>query len=866
MRVRARVLKYLFGCSLGLLALAAARVAIADPPSASPPAPPAAIQMADIPLRADSDTRYAEGVLQRVAVTDPDATLGPALEAIGKSADEKLYEFQPAQLRTLPIMRVESLERHWVFDANRLARWQADLRQATAWYASDAAELLRRRAAWQAIKDSSSAAGLPPALADRVDAVQAQLTAAAQALSIPLSRQAALEQRANAVEERIKAGHRAVSDAINDIDARLMRIDSPPLWDAGKSQDTGEDTLALLRTGLDIEVRFARDYGAAGSGNQRALHVLQLLLLPLLLWLARKSRDAIRAGVMSETAAGVLGRPLSTWLLLSMLGVLALEPDAPLMVQQVALVLAAVPVLRLLPPSARRQLDQWPHVITALFLAERLGFLFLANTLFYRLSTVALTALALAAILWLLHRTRRQVHPAASARLASILRAIAWGAAALLGVSLVANLFGNVSLAEMLTSAVIGCGYFGLVLYAGVTVIITLLQLLLTRQGISRFRLGREHAPPLVQLLIRLLTATAAVGWAVYAMDRFRILRATYAFVTEVLSYTLTIGEVSISLGNVLLFFISVIIAFWAARTIRLILRDEVLTRMALPRGVGNSVASLSYYLVLLLGLGIALSAAGFQTSQLTIVFGALGVGIGFGLQGVVNNFVSGLILMFERPIQPGDVVEISGTSGQVRDIGMRATRIKTFEGADVIVPNGTLLSDKLTNWTMLDRSRRIEASIGLAYGTDPRQAIALLDAVARDTPGIVADPAPTVLFMGIGASTLDFSVRAWTYDFDRWIDIRSDLLTRLYDALRQAGIEIAFPQRDLHLRTVSEEAGAALARAGAPVASAAAESASAASTASTASAASTATTRTTRVPSAPSATHEPSEPRPPPR
>jgi small-conductance mechanosensitive channel len=797
---------------LCLPSLVSAQATPAPPPPAAPaPATAAIITMAEIPLRADTDLRYAEGVLQRVATTDPGATLSPPLDAIAKSADEKLYEFQPAQLRTLPIMRVESLERHWIFDARRLARWHADLRQATAWYATDAAELFRRHAAWQAIKDSPTAASLPPALADRVDAVLAQLSAAGQALSGPLSRQVELEQRANAIEERIKAGQRQVADAINDIDARLMRVDSPPLWDLGKTRDDSEGTMALLRTGLDIELRFARDYGAADSGNQRALHVLQVLLLPLLLWLARKSRDAIRAGVMSETAAGVLGRPLSTWLLLSMLGVLALEPDAPLMVQQVALVLAAVPVLRLLPPAARRQLDEWPRVITALFLAERLGFLFLANTLFYRLSTVALTALALAAILWLLHRTRHQTTPAASARLASILRAIAWGAATVLCVSLAANVFGNVSLAEMLTSAVIGCGYFGLVLYAGVTVIITLLQLLLTRQGISRFRLAREHAPPLVQLMIRLLTAAAAVGWAVYAMDRFRILRATYAFMTEVLSYTLTVGEISISLGNVLVFLISVVIAFWAARTIRLILHDEVLTRMALPRGVGNSIASLTYYLVLLLGLGIALSAAGFQTSQLTIVFGALGVGIGFGLQNVVNNFVSGLILMFERPVQPGDVVDIAGTSGQVRDIGMRATRIKTFEGADVIVPNGTLLSEKLTNWTMLDRSRRIEVSIGLAYGTEPRRVIELLDPVARQTPGVVTEPAPTVLFMGFGASTLDFSIRAWTYDFDRWIDIRSDLMTRMYDALREAGIEIPFPQRDLHLRTVSDEASAAL-------------------------------------------------------
>jgi small-conductance mechanosensitive channel len=802
MRPRARILFCLFGLALGWARLALGADAVAPAVPA-----PAAIQMAEIPLRADTDLRYAEGVLQRAATANPVSSFMPPLDAIAQSVDKKLYEFQTVQLQNLPIMRLESLERHWVFDVRRLARWQADMRRATAWYAGDAAELLRRRSAWQAIKDAPAAAGLPAALADRVDVVIAQLTAASQALSGPLSRQVELAQRSDAIEEQIKAGQRQVTDAIDYVDARLLRVDSPPLWAISPDKGASPSTLALLRDGLEIELQFAREYSAAGTGNQRALHALQLLLLPLLLWLAHKSRIAIRTGVMSETSAGVLGRPISTWVLLSMLGVLALEPDAPLMVQQVALVLAAVPVLRLLPPASRRHLDHWPRVITGLFLAERLGFLFLANTLYYRLSTVVMAALALTAILWLLARGRRHEYPPGSERLVRALRAVAWGAAVLLCVSLAANVVGNVSLSEMLTSGIIGSGYFGLVLYAGVTVIITLLQLLLAPQGISRFRLARDHAPPLVQLLIRLLTAAAVVGWAVYTMDRFRVLRTTYAVVTQVLSYSLEFGQISISLGNVLIFAISVVIAFWAARTVRLILHDEVLNRMSLPRGVGNSIASLSYYLVLLLGLGIALSAAGFQTNQLTIVFGALGVGIGFGLQGVVNNFVSGLILMFERPIQPGDVVEIGGTSGQVRDIGMRATRIKTFEGADVIVPNGTLLSDQLTNWTMLDRSRRIEVSIGLAYGTEPRQVLELLDGVARQTPGVVTEPPPMVLFMGFGASTLDFSLRAWTYDFDRWIEIRSDMLARMYDALRGAGIQIPFPQRDLHLRSVSEEA-----------------------------------------------------------
>jgi potassium efflux system protein len=233
---------------------------------------------------------------------------------------------------------------------------------------------------------------------------------------------------------------------------------------------------------------------------------------------------------------------------------------------------------------------------------------------------------------------------------------------------------------------------------------------------------------------------------------------------------------------------------------------------MALPRGVGNSVSTLSYYALILVGLMVALAAAGFDASQFALVFGALGVGIGFGLQNVVNNFVSGLILMFERPIQPGDVVEVSGTSGTVREIGMRATTLTTPEGADVVVPNGTLLSEKLVNWTLSDMNRRVDVEVGIAYGSDPRRVLKLLGEIARDTPGIVAEPAPAVVFKGFGPSSLDFGIRAWTHDFGDWVTIRTEMTARVYEALAREGIEIPRPQQDLNLRNVSPEAAARLA------------------------------------------------------
>jgi small-conductance mechanosensitive channel len=271
-------------------------------------------------------------------------------------------------------------------------------------------------------------------------------------------------------------------------------------------------------------------------------------------------------------------------------------------------------------------------------------------------------------------------------------------------------------------------------------------------------------------------------------------------------------GQISITLGSVLLFVLSIWVAFWFAKTIRLILQDEVLPKMALPRGVGNSVATLSYYGLVTIGVFVALAAAGFELSQLTLIVGALGVGIGLGLQSVVNNFVSGLILMFERPIQPGDVVEVAGTSGKVREIGMRATTLTTFEGADVVVPNGSLLSEKLINWTLSDMTRRIDVNIGIAYGSNPREVMQLLLDVAKVTPGIATHPEPNVVFNGFGASSLDFGIRAWTHDFNSWVNIRSEMSMRLYDALQAAGIQIPFPQQDVHLRSVDAASCASLA------------------------------------------------------
>ena len=768
-------------------------------------ATPIAVQ--DILPRAKEEQQRLESAKGLLGAPAPDVRLRALLDDIAIPVNAKLRTTPGVALRDLPIMRLESLARHWQFDARRFGQWETQARRAFAPYADSAMQLAQRRAAWSATRAAGLLDGLPPVLSGRVDAMLAQIEATETALAVVLSRQCDRTQRGNELKAQIQSGRNDVAAAIDDIDQRLLRVDVPPLWHGIGTGVTPQAGLAAMRRGLDIEQQFAIEYHAVGTGNQQAVRVLQLLLLPLIIWLVMRSRHARdAAGAPASGAARALRRPVSAWLLLSMLAVLALEPDAPMLVEEFALLLALVPVLRLLPGDTTRTLGAWPYVAIALYGLDRLGLAAVAEPGWYRLFLLLLNVGALCLTVRMLRAPLPLAAGVRDLRLQSLMRTIGCIVLLLLVVAAACNIAGNISMAETLTSGVIDSGYMALLLYASLAVCQGLLHAVLNQPEMARHGFVQRHGPLLEAACGRLLVAGAALAWLLYSMHRFHVLRPLQNTGASILGFGIEIGEVAVDLGDILVFVLSSWLAFWAARVMRGVLREELPGHGKLPRGVGNSIASLSYYVVLLAGLLIALSAAGFKVSQLALVFGALGVGIGFGLQNVVNNFVSGLVLMFERPIQPGDIVEAAGTSGKVREIGLRATTIRTFDGADAVIPNGVLLASNLTNWTMFDRSRRFDVTVGVAYGSDPARVLAVLAQAAGGTPGVAQEPAPTILMTGYGDSALNFVVQAWTADIGNWTQVRSDLLGRILAALDAAGIAIPYQRIDVNLSKPESE------------------------------------------------------------
>ncbi len=234
------------------------------------------------------------------------------------------------------------------------------------------------------------------------------------------------------------------------------------------------------------------------------------------------------------------------------------------------------------------------------------------------------------------------------------------------------------------------------------------------------------------------------------------------------------------------------------------------LAMTAIERGARESIATISNYVGVALAIIIALAVAGMDFSKLAIIAGALSVGIGFGLQNIVNNFVSGLILLFERPIKTGDWIVASGIEGRVKKISIRSTEIESFDHADIMVPNSALISGNLTNWVHKNRSGRIRMPVSVAYGSDTAQVRDLLIEIARSQKEVVVDHHdmhdPKVIFLAFGDSSLDLELRLFVRDILRRVDILSDINFEIDRVFREHNIEIPFPQRDIHIRDMSTE------------------------------------------------------------
>ena len=643
---------------------------------------------------------------------------------------------------------------------------------------------------------------LPDEILSNVSGIQTTLREADRKLKESqdevLAVQSMLAERLGILDAR-----RAVIEAeLVQARADLFRPEHPPIWQ-------GEHpplALAASRQVWQADWQILQGYLAKRQGNAWAHLGLLVLLLGVFAMLSNKiSRWTEDKPDLADSLA-VLQHPLAAALLLAILSWPWFYVDAPAVLRELFGVLLILPLLRVLPLVVPPSLRSGLYLLAGLFLLLRLNGLLGVGTALERYSLLLLTAAAAAAVAWMFRRggagaTLEAGRWWSAARLAARLSIL------LLAIALLANIAGLVSLAGVLTNAVISSAFAAIVLFGGVVVTRALIIALFQTQPMQRLNIVRWHGAAVDQWIVRVLAILALVGWVLATARLFRIEDVLGRAVSAILFSSATIGTVQISLGDILAFVLAIWLGLLVSRMLRFILGVDIYPRVTLPRGVAATISMLINYLVIGIAVVMAVAAAGIQLDRFAIIVGALSVGIGFGLQNVVNNFVSGLILAFERPVQSGDTVEFGAMFGQVSRIGVRSSTVRTFDGAEVIVPNANLIANEVTNWTLSDQRRRMEILVGVAYGTNPHKVLELLLDVARRNDRLLTEPPPAALFLGFGDSSLDFSLRAWCDDFNNYLAIKSELALAVHDAVYAAGIEIPFPQRDLHLRSVDPKA-----------------------------------------------------------
>jgi small-conductance mechanosensitive channel len=364
--------------------------------------------------------------------------------------------------------------------------------------------------------------------------------------------------------------------------------------------------------------------------------------------------------------------------------------------------------------------------------------------------------------------------------------ALGWFAAAFL-----TDALGYVSLSKLLGHALLQSAYMALSLYAVVRIIDGLFLSALSVPPLARLGLVQRHQEMLRSRARDLMSWAAILFWATYLLEAFSLRAPVFQDLRAVLTASWGVGSFKICPDDVVLFGITIWASFQVSRMLRFVLEEEVYARVKLAPGLHYSISKMVNYVVLLVGFFIGIFILGFDLTRLTILVGAFGVGLGFGLQNIINNFVSGLILLFERPIKVGDVVQLGGNEGTVKHIGIRASIVRAPNGSEFIVPNGSLISETVTNWTFSDRLRRVDLPVAVGGTPEARRVMELLEGAAAKQSRVLKDPPPQALLGSFAGDSMNFELRIWINQTEDWSQIRSELALAVRATLAEHNIAV---------------------------------------------------------------------------
>jgi potassium-dependent mechanosensitive channel len=763
-------------------------------PAASPTPSPTPISLPDVVTEANSTAKTLRGLSASLFADEVRTKTMDQLPVLTSDIDARTAETNKVLAGSPSLEVLGELDKEWQSLGDSAQSLSRDLVRRVTGLDGQLAQLTRLADTWGVTAASAKAANLPPEISNQINSVMGSIQQTHDGVENRRAEILSFQSRLATQENRIETAEGLIRQAREQAASRLWERGSPPIWQLGNAGELGGNLAQASETTFSAQASTVSGYLQRRSSSFLIHAGLIALLLFSLRWAQRGVRRWVEKDPGLQRSVPVFEMPISAAIALSALPMGMIYSQAPRAVLAGLGAVVMVPTVILL----RRLLDRrhFPllYACVSFWLIDELRLVAASLPAVARGLLLLETLGGLLFAIWLLKNERRVPAPNEKKRLhpPEPIQLYARVAAPCLSVALAANAFGYVSLANLLAGGILRSAYIAIVVYGAVRVLEGLAAVALETRPLTYLRMVRNHRALLQHRTVLVFQAIGFLFWFNRFLDLLGVRRPLLDLSKTVLDATLTVGSLQLSLGHVLAFGIAVWASLLVSRFIRLLLEEDVYDRFNLPRGVPYAISTLLHYLVLLAGFFAGLAALGFDLTKVTILIGAFSVGIGFGLQNIVNNFVSGLILLFERPIKIGDVIQVDTATGYVERIGIRASVIRTMDGSEVIIPNGTLISSQVINWTLSDRQRVIVIQINVTRAADPAHVTQLLKQVAQEYPRVAKHPAPQAYVSTLSAGSLTLELRAWTESYDDWLEIRSDLIGSINQRLTRENIALA--------------------------------------------------------------------------
>jgi len=760
---------------------------------------PAAAAIADSEIipRGEQTIKSLQKIRTEVASDSALRSIQNEFSALVQKSDERRARDAEIMTKLRSMQRINEIVREWNLEQTLLEGWDRELTRKSQILTAHEKNIDGITEVWRVTQAAVAKKFFFKAVLERrVEEVLREAQTTRKIIQEETSKLLKLQSEVADRMATVTGIQNEIDQARDELGRSLFKLDSLPLWQAlFRSEVIGASEAGPWNSAR----RLLEDAQRFGQKNAERIpvHLLIFLLILAVFHFLRRSLTPDAAATAPLAATVILDRAIAASFLLALVASPLLYPGTAPVILRSATVVSAIPICRLLPALLPQKYQPWVYWGAALFVLEFLRYLLPQDGLLSRLLLLLIATGGLVGLAWFQRsqKNRREL-PGPRERLLSLSM---WCVGLLFALSALGNVVGNLSLAEVLVVTPVRIVYAAGLIFAVAQLLDALVALILKSPTAHRLRSVREHSVLLASRCRFLVAIAAIVLWLLVCLNIAGVLGDVAAAAERFLQWRWTVGAAELSIQGLAAFGAVLLTAVLLSRMTRFVLTEEILPRLSLPRGVPGAVDVLSRYGILLIGFLIALAAAGVDFSKVTLLVSAVGVGIGFGLQNVVNNFVSGLILVFEHPVQVGDFVEVGTTFGEIRKIGFRASVLRTPDGADLIIPNSELIGSRVTNWSLSDRLRRISVSVNVAYGTDPNRVLNILLGIAQKQAGILTVPAPQAIFDRFGDSALSFTLFCWA-TIDNFFVVRSELAVAVNNALNESGIQIPFPQQDVHV------------------------------------------------------------------